>query len=413
VRFCARAPPAAARPPNPGAPSQTTPRARADGGKVNYAYSVGNEPDLWPDKVTATQLAHDAVAMKGVLKGFNIGTAVYGSSWARISPQNAQDFLPIAAAGGVEGLTVHNYPYGGHDCVVQNYLNKSKVTANLRASLRAVADVKAAIPAAAGILLVLEETAGSSGGGCENVTDRFVASFVWMNTLNAVGAAGFQRVHRQDIAGWSLAFGRASLFCPHPPPPPLFLSATLSRPPPHPPSPCPVTVESHYMLLGPAGWTNGTHDTLTPHPDYYLTILWRQLMGRQILSTTASGPGAQLEAVEAHAWCAAARAPYGAGAAVLAWTNQGASDVPLQLPALFSAGKATLFTLTATPRGTGEGDLQSDDVFLNGARMTVDAGGNLPAFPIAGKEVPAGTPMVARAFSLGFIAFEAPVAACA
>lgn len=55
----------------------------------------------------------------------------------------------------------------------------------------------------------------------------------------------------QDIAGWSFAFG-----------------------------------ESHYMLVGPAGWTNGSSELLTPHPDYYTTILFRQLIGRHIFNTT-------------------------------------------------------------------------------------------------------------------------------
>ena len=57
------------------------------------------------------------------------------------------------------------------------------------------------MPGADSMLYVLEEVAGSSGGGCENVTDRFVAGFAWMCTLNTVGAAGFSRLHRQDIAG--------------------------------------------------------------------------------------------------------------------------------------------------------------------------------------------------------------------
>ena len=305
------------------------------GGRIDFAYSVGNEPDLWASKVTATQLAHDAVAMKQALAAFSIGNGVFGSSWARISPQDAMDFLPIAGAGGVNGLTVHNYPYGGHDCNITKYLNKSAVSEKLTASLRAVADVAASIPAAKDVLLVLEETAGSSGGGCENVTDRFLASFVWMNTLNAVAVgcvvgractlararnppshtlphsyytlcSGFGRVHRQDIAGWSFAFG-----------------------------------QSHYMLVGPAGWTNGTHDTLTPHPDYFLTILWKQLVGRSLLHTQAAGSKSALQAVEAHAWCSSARAPYGAGTPVLAWTNQGADAVQLQVPAALARAKAT------------------------------------------------------------------------
>jgi hypothetical protein len=50
-------------------------------------------------------------------------------------------------------------------------------------------------------LLVLEETGGAYGGGCPNITDRFVSGFWWLHTLGVTGEARFGRVHRQDIAG--------------------------------------------------------------------------------------------------------------------------------------------------------------------------------------------------------------------
>lgn len=175
------------------------------GGKINFAYSVGNEPDLWKpphDGVSAVTLGKDALAMKAALAPLNIGKSVYGSSWAGISANDAQGFIPtVVQGGGVTGMTVHNYPYGGRDCIVENYLNKSKITSDMAKKLEEVAAVKAATPGAESLLLVLEETAGSSGGGCDNVTDRFVAGFCWMNTLITVGRSGFDRVHRQDIAG--------------------------------------------------------------------------------------------------------------------------------------------------------------------------------------------------------------------
>ena len=43
--------------------------------------------------------------------------------------------------------------------------------------------------------------AGSYGGGCENITDRFVSGFSYMATLGAVATNGFGRLHRQDLAG--------------------------------------------------------------------------------------------------------------------------------------------------------------------------------------------------------------------
>lgn len=314
-----------------------------------------NEPDLWKtNKVSATQLAHDAVTLKKALDAYNIGHEVYGSSWARVSNDDATAFLPIAAAGGVTGLTVHNYPYGGRDCNVSAYLQKAPVTTKLHDALAGVAAIAAT--AAPDMLLVLEEVAGSSGGGCDNVTDRFVAGFAWLTTLATVGAAGFDRVHRQDIAGWSFAFGK-----------------------------------SNYMLVGPPGWTNGSTDLLTPHPDYYTTLLWRQLVGRRVLTTTLSGSA---DHAFASAWCAAARAPYGAGGSVVvAWTNQAATPTTVSLPPALAAARSTAFVMTASADGTPSfAGLQSDEVFLNGALLAVDAEGNLPAYPFVGKAAaPAAT----------------------
>ena len=45
--------------------------------------------------------------------------------------------------------------------------------------------------------------------GCENITDRFVDGFYWLPALGATAAAGFGRIHRQDLAGWSFTGGQS------------------------------------------------------------------------------------------------------------------------------------------------------------------------------------------------------------
>jgi hypothetical protein len=122
------------------------------GGKVNFAYSVGNEPDLWKVKVSSAQLSADAATLKSALSAFDIGHAVFGSSWAHISSDDAAAFLPVAVASGLTGYTAHNYPYGGHDCNISNYFDKTKVTTDLVASLHAVKAVKTQTPGANDIL---------------------------------------------------------------------------------------------------------------------------------------------------------------------------------------------------------------------------------------------------------------------
>jgi heparanase 1 len=347
------------------------------GNTPTFAYSVGNEPDLWRvNHVSAPQLARDAVTLVNTLKNYNIGKEVYGPSWAGVSESDATQFLPIAAAGGVTGYTVHNYPYGGKDCNVSAYLQKGPVTEHLASNLakvRAVADASAP-----NMLLVLEEVAGSSGGGCDNVTDRFVAGFAWLNTLATVGASGFHRVHRQDIAGWSFAFGK-----------------------------------SNYMLMGPPGWVNGSHDLLTPHPDYYTTLLWKQLVGQRVLNTTL---GEGTDYLSASVWCAAPGAPYGSGAGstVLAWTNSAPTPATVALPPQLAAASSTSFLLTGAPTPQGAfAELQSDDMYLNGALLSVAGDGSLLNYPYVGLQAQPAAQVEAPPFSYGFLVFDSTdVPAC-
>ena len=167
------------------------------------------------------------------------------------------------------------------------------------------------------------------------------------------------------------------------------------------------------MLVGPPGWVNGSAELLTPHPDYYTSILWRQLVGRVVLDTTTTGDATLRAAFDGSFWCASARSPYGVGSVVLAWTNSGTQPITLTLPADLAAVASTRFVLAATADGTTPvASLTSDDMYLNGNLLTVTAEGSLPEYPLPGVESPPRTPVIAPARTYGFIAFSATVPAC-
>jgi hypothetical protein len=97
------------------------------------------------------------------------------------------------------------------------------------------------------------------------------------------------------------------------------------------------------------------------------------------------------------------------------------------VPSLTALAPRTEFWLTATAEGLGSSSSSSsssdkpslpaalwdDAIFLNGVQMSVDAGGNLPAIPIPGRSVPAGSadPVTLPAYSYGYILFPAAQAA--
>lgn len=81
-------------------------------GGVDWSWSIGNEPDLWPaadGQANFTQLALDTVALAAALRAnFSVGTAVYGPSLAKLDTVPVQEFLTgIGRSGALAGLTVH------------------------------------------------------------------------------------------------------------------------------------------------------------------------------------------------------------------------------------------------------------------------------------------------------------------
>lgn len=236
-------------------------------------------------------------------------------------------------------------------------------------------------------------------------------------------------MHRQDIAGWSFAFGmshyRESSSVAKPP----DALARLRWRPPRLLTPCPLPPCAE--LAGPPGWTNGS-SLLTAHPDYFLAILFKQLQGTVILSTNATG-GNQ-SAFDVHVWCASSITGAPAGSISVAYTNLQGADVTLTLGSKFDTLQRVEYTLTSTASAyeehvarmaTGAGldasdppaSLADDAVYLNGAGpLAIDpTTGELPAYPIPGKPVNGATAgaLSIPPYSYGFAVYlNAGVPAC-
>ena len=171
--------------------------------------------------------------------------------------------------------------------------------------------------------------------------------------------------------------------------------------------------------------------TLTPHPDWFLSVLFKQVVGTAVLSSVLSG-GADTSTVAAHAFCASTR--MAAGSVTIAWLNYGASDVSFSLNGVTGDGgieyvvtsTAAAFTDFATRRAAGTltvgaprvhgaappDSLTADETYLNGVLMTVDANGLLPEYPLPGKAV-SGNEITAPPYSFGFFTVNGgPFGAC-
>jgi hypothetical protein len=200
-------------------------------------------------------------------------------------------------------------------------------------------------------------------------------------------ASGFNRVHRQDLAGWSFTGGM-----------------------------------SNYQLMGPPGWVSGSA-ALTPHPDWYTSVLFKQLTGSAALNVSTSGDAGEVAAASVFAWCSGAPASANASV-VLSFVNPTGADISLHVTAPGVApAPRTDFILTSSAAAYADSraraaagalipasspqdppaSLTDDAIYLNGVLMTVSAQGVLPVTPIPGAPVadPAA-PIVLPPYSYGF-----------
>jgi hypothetical protein len=343
------------------------------------AWQLGNEVEDWykrhpPLNVSGAALAEDYAALRALLGAFPaVAQTVYGID-ACCEERRAilADFAAAAAAASpplVSASTVHAYPIPrapDDSCIPGLFLSKAAALGVVSA-LRGYAAALRPLTAA-GVPIVLGETATSAHGGCANASDAFVAGFTFMLELGAVGeVAGVAQLNRQDLVGFSSDTG-----------------------------------PSNYALLGPAGWRRDGR-LLAPRPDYFTALLFKHLAGAVVLNSSygsADDPAGAADGVDAHVWCART----GAGAAVLTFTNLLPRWVNVTLPAAAASARRTEYVLTAVAApqpGPPPPELFQHSAFLNGRLLTVNADGTLPQWPLPGKS--AQGPIALPPWSYGLI----------
>jgi hypothetical protein len=278
----------------------------------------------------------------------------------------------------VDLFSMHDYPL--NSCSLSEYVSKSAID-QLSGTLSAYRQTRD--QNAPGMKLNLEETATQAGGGCDGLSNRFVSGFYYVHAIGMTAEHDFDRINRQDVAGYSF----------------------VGRP-------------SHYTLAGPPGWTNGS---LAPHPDWYTHVLWKQIMGSAALQANVSANVALSNSFAAHVWCTNSASGYPIGSVALAYVNFNDSDVTISMAGVAAAPR-TEYVLTPTAEafelpvvqrllktnmGAPPPSLQNDQIYLNGQLLNVTADGLLPVYPVPGHVVSDPTqPIVVPAYSYGFFVFS-------
>ncbi|XP_067658911.1 heparanase-like [Haliotis asinina] len=203
-------------------------------------FELGNEPACFPqpfnNSVSGAQLGRDFVHLRDILKstpGFNstmvIGpdvTAVFGHKLTFL-----KNFFEGEGRKPLDRITFHQY-YGFEGIASLGTFIDPEVMDRLIISINTVRNITT--PADPNTPLWLGETSSFSGGGAPGLSDRYVAGFLWLDKLGIAARMGLKGVLRQSFYG------------------------------------------GNYSLV--------EMNTFDPYPDYWLTLLYKRLIGYKVLS---------------------------------------------------------------------------------------------------------------------------------
>ncbi|EDQ92890.1 uncharacterized protein MONBRDRAFT_22110 [Monosiga brevicollis MX1] len=320
------------------------------------------------DSTNAEQLLHYIKShnQTDALYGFELGNEIFPTEVLRIVGPDVccgfdylEQFLNNVSAGTLDIVTVHSYPMHGpkanqsDDCNLDAFIDPAvldRSDAILFEYQQSHHRTRPDLP------LILGETATAGDGGCDNLSNRFVASFFWLDQLGRLATNQWQGVFRQDLVGWS---GSADT--------------------------------SHYALLGPPGWIGNTSAPPTPHPDFFVTRLWNELVGTHAIALNRTN----LEGLRVYAFCHRTDA----GRASVAFVNLNTFPLMLHFVDYEMGHEALEYTLQSD-------HLQDDHVRLNDALLT-DPTAALPGRPMGNFD----GKYTAQPLTLGFVVIHAPVCA--
>uniref|UniRef100_W5UG18 Heparanase n=1 Tax=Ictalurus punctatus TaxID=7998 RepID=W5UG18_ICTPU len=323
--------------------------------QYRMSWELGNEPNSYEKKaairVNGSQLGEDFLHLRKILQKSELysSSGLYGPDTSQ-PREHRKDLLTGFLESGAEAIdacTWHHYYVNGRDASLEDFLDP-KVLDMLAVKTDEV--LKLVHFLSPGKKVWLGETSSAYGGGAVGLSDTFVAGFLWLDKLGLAAKLGLDVVMRQVLIG----------------------SGT-------------------YHLVD---------NNLDPLPDYWLSLLYKKLVGPEVLDVqvlTSSGRQAQL--LRAYLHCTNKESSsYRKGAATLFALNLSKKQVVIKLPALVSNSTVEVFVLqSAEP---GENGLRSRSVRLNGDVLKMVDERTLP--PLQGVELPPGEHLKLPALSFAF-----------
>lgn len=292
---------------------------------IELNFELGNEPDLYDylfqTTVTPDQLAQDYINLRAILNqyGYDSSYLVGPSMFDVGNSQDTQEYLAnfVSDVGtAIDAVTYHQYYFNGEIATEDLFINSS--TFNLfEEKTKIVTGI-----AGPDRKVWLGETSSCSSKGAVGMTDRFLATFLWLDKLGLGAKLGLDVIVRQTIWGYN------------------------------------------YPLL---------NESYLPNPDWWIAIYYKALVGTKVLDN--SHDGEELRTIRLYAHCAKSNSLWGDNAIVVFGVNLDSEEGSFSL-AGFESRSESAYSFEFTP----ETDLYSQIIKVNGEVQSLSEDYELPAF---------------------------------
>ncbi|KAM9237786.1 heparanase isoform 1-T1 [Dugong dugon] len=302
------------------------------------------------------QLGEDFIELHKLLRKSTFKNAkLYGPDIGQPRGKTVKMLRSFLKAGGevIDSVTWHHYYLNGRTATKEDFLNPDVLDTFILSAQKIFQVVEETRP---GKKVWLGETSSAYGGGAPLLSNTFAAGFMWLDKLGLSARMGIEVVMRQ-----------------------VFFGA------------------GNYHLVD---------ENFNPLPDYWLSLLFKKLVGTNVLMASVKGPDRNKLRVYLH--CTNINHPrYKEGDLTLYALNLHNVTMSLQLPYhLFDKQVDKYLVKPSGPDG-----LLSKSVQLNGQILKMVDDQTLPA--LMEKPLRPGSSLGLPAFSYGFFVIRnAKVAAC-
>lgn len=325
--------------------------------QYNMSWELGNEPNSYEKKagirVDGFQLGEDFVHLRKMMteSRFYQNSGLYGPDVGQPRDHRIdilEGFL-VSGSEAIDACTWHHYYVNGRDTSLKDFLDPEILDTLVLKTNEVLEKVKLASPQKR---VWLGETSSAYGGGAVGLSDTFVAGFMWLDKLGLGAKLGLDVIMRQVFIG-----------------------------------------SGSYHLVD---------DNLDPLPDYWLSVLYKRLVGQEVLSLKAFPNFTSVhKRVRLYLHCTNKKRSKN-GAVTLIAINLNHKAVRVSVPAYMSSSTVVGFVLQSDQ--SGEEGLYSRSVKLNGEVLKMVDDTTLP--DLQGVPLPPSERVHLSAFSLSFYVFN-------